>query len=134
MVCSYSQLMVKSLQMTARDAYLRRTYGITEEDYERLLQRQKRRCAVCRRDASGFISRLNVDHDHNTGEVRGLLCTNCNRFVVGRHRRGTGGEVLLRNASQYLEGPYTGWFVPPKKKRRKTKKGRSGKNPSNNPG
>ena len=62
--------------------------------------------------------RLCVDHDHKTGEIRSLLCVFCNRYVVGRHRT----PDLLAAAAKYLEGPFTGWFVPVKKKKRRRRR------------
>ena len=60
------------------------TYGITAEQYLELLEFQDGRCYIChRRPAS---KRLAVDHDHGTGEVRGLLCKACNRDVLGHLR------------------------------------------------
>lgn len=51
-------------------------YGITVEDYDVLLAEQGGKCAVCGEVPS---HRLHVDHDHETGRVRGLLCTWCNK-------------------------------------------------------
>ena len=77
-----------------RQYYLKRKYGITEEQYDYLLRKQEFRCGVCGRPSVGFKSRLCVDHDHSTGEVRGLLCNYCNRRIVGRHRsQGRGYDV-----------------------------------------
>lgn len=64
-----------------RNAHLVRTYGITLEEYTRLLHQQQSACAVC-----GFVPGpddrgLVVDHCHDTGEVRGLLCNNCNTGI-----------------------------------------------------
>lgn len=53
-------------------------YGITFTEYKALLIKQRYRCAACRTDEPGGRGRFHVDHDHETGEVRGLLCTNCN--------------------------------------------------------
>jgi len=56
---------------------LRRQFGLTVKQYDKILERQKGRCALC--DALPKPKmRLDVDHDHRTGEVRGLLCGNCN--------------------------------------------------------
>lgn len=52
-------------------------FGLTEADYERMLEDQGERCAICRRPPSSK-RRLAVDHDHKTHEVRGLLCGRCN--------------------------------------------------------
>jgi hypothetical protein len=49
---------------------------MTLDDYENLLNKQNKKCAICGKDAS--TTRLAVDHDHNTGIVRGLLCFRCN--------------------------------------------------------
>lgn len=105
-------------QEKARDYALRRIYGISIEQYNTLLRKQRHRCKVCKRHESEFRIKLSVDHDHKTGEIRGLLCTYCNRYVIGRHRDPT----LLASAARYLKGPHTGWTVPPKKFKRKKKK------------
>lgn len=66
---------------------LEKTYGITAEDYERLLAFQGGACAICGRKPSG-TKRLAVDHDHQTGAVRGLLCAGdngCNRGIGAFH-------------------------------------------------
>lgn len=109
---------------TARKSLLKRYYGLTEEQYEELLSKQSGCCAVCKRHHSEFKKRLSVDHDHNDFSIRGVLCDYCNRFVIGRLRAGNGGIELLQHASEYLKGPYSGWFTPGniKKKRRKRKK------------
>jgi hypothetical protein len=46
---------------------------------------QAGKCGVCGRHESEFKSKLAVDHNHKTGQVRGLLCYRCNKFIVGRH-------------------------------------------------
>jgi hypothetical protein len=52
-------------------------YGLTEAQYDQMLVEQGGACAICRR-AGHTHHRLGVDHDHATGRVRGLLCSNCN--------------------------------------------------------
>jgi hypothetical protein len=59
---------------------LRMNYGMTEADYEALLSTQGGTCAICRTPPTGG-RRLHVDHDHEDGAVRGLLCSNCNRGI-----------------------------------------------------
>ena len=58
-------------------AYMRK-YGITIEKYEILLAEQNGCCAICLAVTGSDGKRLAVDHNHETGEVRGLLCDNCN--------------------------------------------------------
>ena len=57
---------------------LRKSFGITLEDYNRMREEQNGVCAICGQiDDNGFS--LAVDHCHTTKKVRGLLCANCNR-------------------------------------------------------
>lgn len=102
---------------SARRSHLLRTYGITEEQYEQLLQSQSGSCGVCKRPASVFKTRLCVDHDHSTGEIRGLLCIHCNRRVIGRHR----DPALFYAAGDYLSKG-TGLFVPTKRPKRRIRR------------
>lgn len=107
----------------SREYRLLRTYGITVEQYDAILEKQDHKCPVCERHEDEFPTRLAVDHDHKTGEIRGLLCRYCNHRMVGRHR----DSALVRRIADYLDGG-TGWFVPEKKRRRKTpRKATSGK-------
>jgi hypothetical protein len=65
-----------------KDSDLRRQYGMSSADLDRMLATQGGRCAVCR-EAFGHtrLNRPNVDHDHVTGRVRGLLCLKCNTGI-----------------------------------------------------
>ena len=63
-----------------RDANLKALYGIRLVQYEQMVERQTGVCAICGRPPRGRRA-LDVDHDHVTGRVRGLLCGNCNRAV-----------------------------------------------------
>ena len=60
-------------------------YGLTAEEYWQIYNYQGQRCFICQR-ATGARKRLSVDHDHETRIVRGLLCTPCNRNVLGHLR------------------------------------------------
>ncbi len=80
------------------DNTLRFRYGITVDDFFELLERQGGVCAVCG-GVEKARSRLSVDHCHDTGVVRGLLCTNCN-VGIGRLKD---DPDLLRKAVAYLE-------------------------------
>jgi hypothetical protein len=66
------------------DAHLKRTYGITVADFNRMLAEQGGGCGICGTRVGGSKNqgvRLHVDHDHETGEARGLLCGTCNRGI-----------------------------------------------------
>ena len=83
-----------------KSAVLRRTYGITLEDYNRMLLSQNGVCAICKVAKTGTEDRrLFVDHCHTTGKVRGLLCNACNT-ILGRSNDSV--ERLL-SAIQYLQ-------------------------------
>jgi len=89
------------------DRYLKNTYGIVWVDYVRMFKQQQGRCAICGGEgfkmAEHHIVKLVVDHNHSTGEVRGLLCHNCNR-AIGLLQE---NEQSFLNAIQYLKGATT---------------------------
>lgn len=72
-------------------------YGLSEQEWHALYRRQKGCCAICRKPEP--INVLNVDHDHETNEVRGLLCGRCNKALGYLYDR---TELLVR-AQRYLE-------------------------------
>jgi len=53
-------------------------YGLTTEEYLRMLDKQNGNCAICEEH---WGSKLVIDHNHKTGKIRGLICERCNRFV-----------------------------------------------------
>ena len=64
---------------SVKDNHLRSRYGITLDDYNDMLQAQNGSCAIC--PATALEEVLCVDHNHDTGEVRALLCTTCNTML-----------------------------------------------------
>lgn len=62
--------------MATRKENLKSKYGITLEAYDLFFEAQQGRCAICGNKQRN--KRLAVDHDHQTGKVRGLLCVSCN--------------------------------------------------------
>ena len=56
-------------------------YGISTEQYNEMFLKQAGNCAICGVNQSKFTKRLYVDHDHKTGNVRGILCVNCNMLI-----------------------------------------------------
>lgn len=94
--------------MTSRDSHLRRTYGITERDYNRHLRNQRGSCAICGGKAK--TRKLAVDHEHVKGYKkmssadkrkywRGIVCFPCNWIMLSR------GVTLekARGLVKYLE-------------------------------
>ncbi len=65
----------------ARREHFKANYGITLDDYDAMLLNQESKCAGCGRCSSEMKRRLDVDHCHKTGKVRGLLCPACNRAI-----------------------------------------------------
>jgi hypothetical protein len=61
---------------TQRRLHLKKTYNLTLEQVDEILIKQNHRCAIC--ENSLRESRRCIDHDHKTGEVRGILCNPCN--------------------------------------------------------
>ena len=65
---------------------LKRSFNITPEDYEKMLESQNGVCAICegpeKMTLRGKVKRLSIDHDHKTGVIRGLLCSACNTRLV----------------------------------------------------
>jgi hypothetical protein len=78
-----------------RHYHLKHRYGIGADDVDAMVRAQGRICPVC-----GRPDPQHVDHDHESGEVRGILCFTCN---VGLGNFGDDVE-RLRNAADYLEG------------------------------
>jgi hypothetical protein len=62
----------------ARRKYLKKQYGITIEEHDAILLSQGNRCKICRTDKPGRTGSWCVDHCHGTGDVRGILCHDCN--------------------------------------------------------
>ena len=83
------------------DRMVQRVYGLGPGDYERILAAQGGRCAILNCRATGKSKKLAVDHDHATGEPRGILCSNHNRSI------GANGDNpdVFRNIAAYLESP-----------------------------
>jgi hypothetical protein len=82
-----------------KNRILKKTYGISVEDYNELLELQYGCCAICGRPQSEFKRILSVDHDHKTGKIRGLLCFSCNQALGLLHDN----IQTLKKAIEYLE-------------------------------
>lgn len=71
-----------------------RRYGITKEEYDRMYEMQDGDCLIC-----GEREGTCVDHNHETGEVRGLLCSQCNT-AIGQLKD---NPDIMRAAADYVE-------------------------------
>lgn len=82
----------------AREWRLQDAYGLTPEDFERMCETQGGVCAICKQPPEkGKL--LVVDHDHQSGAVRGILCNKCNR-AIGTLNDDTN---VIRSAISYLQ-------------------------------
>lgn len=94
-------------QVTRVREYNRKTqlarYGLTPDDYDRMLAEQGGVCRLCGRppnpDGVRAASKLHADHDHETGRSRDLLCLTCNHMIGAAHDN----PALLRKAAKYIE-------------------------------
>lgn len=80
-----------------RDMYYRRTYGISADELDEMLESQNGRCAICGEKPERLAS-MHVDHDHERGHLRGLLCLSCNQGL-GQFRD---DPAMLLRAIVYL--------------------------------
>lgn len=99
------------------EVQLRNKFGITLQDYRRLLDEQDGKCAICG-ETCRTGKRLAVDHDHSNGKVRGLLCQDCNTAIglfresprrlmlamryVASHKPELWNHPLLGNAKRHI--------------------------------
>lgn len=92
----YRERLKASGEMRRRKAeeHRRYTYGLSQEEYDAMVESQGGCCAIC----NGRPKKLVIDHHHESGTVRGLLCSNCNTGI-GMFKEST---ALLYNAVGYL--------------------------------
>ncbi len=90
-------------KLRIRRSHLKQTYKLTLEQYDEMLEKQGGVCAICGKaevmvHQNGSVKRLAVDHNHDTGQIRGLLCARCNAAL------GQFGDNIehLRSAINYL--------------------------------
>lgn len=90
-----------------KSQHLMKAYGLTSTDLENLLQKAGYKCQICGEKFRDDSTQRNlyVDHDHNSGEIRGLLCRSCNTGLGMLKDSCT----LLRKALIYLEGQENGY-------------------------
>lgn len=83
-----------------RDKYYQRKFGISLDDYNALLLRQKECCLICGIHQDNHRTKLSVDHCHTNGHIRGLLCHQCNK-VLGQFKDDV---ERFKKAIRYLQG------------------------------
>lgn len=94
--CSLEKDRLMSYSEQMRIHHLKQSYGITLEQYDKMVEDQNGVCAICGNINSNG-RRLSVDHNHNTGKVRALLCGGCNaRLSVVEDKN------FIKKAKQYL--------------------------------
>ena len=76
------KIIKKELKAYYRDWHLKSRYGITQKDYENMLDDQDHKCKICGIEEKHVENaRFAVDHCHATGQIRGLLCKKCNQAI-----------------------------------------------------
>lgn len=107
-LCGATECRKEYARRYAREKLMTGVYGITEDDYQRMLREQEGKCAICGTTDPRLAlptrsksDRFCVDHDHATGRVRGLLCSPCNtglgHFGDNTETMAAAVRYLLRN-------------------------------------
>ena len=89
----------KEREYNKRDRRYQKAYGISIETYNKLLKSQKYRCAICNKPNLPTDQHFDIDHNHKTGHVRGLLCSYCNRSILRFFRD---NKVIAKGLVKYL--------------------------------
>jgi len=82
-ICAYSRKWHKENPRAVKSSKLKQAYGMTVEEYDKMVLDQDNRCKICGSENTNnkTQTRLCVDHCHTTGKIRGLLCDNCNKSL-----------------------------------------------------
>jgi len=87
-----------------REQALKRKYGLTQACFDTLLAGQDHKCAICgTTEPTGMHNQWHVDHNHETGDVRGILCDSCNRgigLLQDSHENCLNAAVYLKMAQK----------------------------------
>lgn len=82
-----------------RNQRLKHNHKITYQRWNNMFHEQKGCCAICGKHQSEQKKHLSVDHNHTTGKIRGLLCSNCNTMLGFAKEN----QEILKNAIKYLK-------------------------------
>lgn len=102
---AYHKKHYEVVRVNLRNAQRKHKYGLGQESFKLLYEQQSGLCAICSTELSDKFSRhhepnkLVIDHCHQSGKVRGLLCTMCNK-ALGLFKD---NPINLENAIKYLE-------------------------------
>lgn len=88
----------KYKEKVRRNKWKQAGIDVTFEQYEQMFKEQDGCCAICKTNVNQFNKGMCVDHNHTTGKVRGLLCTDCNRGIGSLKDN----KELLQKAIDYL--------------------------------
>jgi len=98
--CTKARVRTNHCPLRSRSNSLIRNYGITLEDYDNMYEQQDGCCAICgTTEPGGRWNHFAVDHNHETGVVRELLCQSCNT-ALGLFQD---SSHILRLAANYLD-------------------------------
>ena len=103
-VSSWAKNNPEKYKLLQRKSHLKRYYNITLEKYEEMFNKQNGLCAICFNPEKGNVGNkkssisLAVDHCHNTGKIRELLCMDCNQ-ILGRFKE---DPIRFQKAAEYL--------------------------------
>jgi hypothetical protein len=101
----YQKRWIEQNPLANKKSVLKTRYGISLEQYQKMVIDQGNKCKICGRNETvinrrtGKVQTLSVDHCHEIGKVRGLLCQSCNH-AIGKFRD---DPLLCRRAADYLE-------------------------------
>lgn len=87
------------IKQYSRKSDLKRRFELSLEDYNKMLEEQDGGCIICGKTKEENKQNLSVDHDHESGKIRGLLCDTCNRGL-GYFKD---DPELIINAAKYLK-------------------------------
>lgn len=84
-----------------RKSILKLRFGLSLEDYNRMFVKQQGCCAICSKHQSKLTRALAIDHNHISGQIRGLLCGSCNAAIGALDT--DSGVKLLQKAIEYIK-------------------------------
>lgn len=88
-----------------RENRLKKVYGISVAEYNKKLKEQGGKCAICAKETNKLKNKtinFNTDHNHETGEIRGLLCSSCNLTLTGFEKKLKADENFIQKMIDYL--------------------------------